>query len=63
MRFTAHSAACGSSLSLVQYSSHMGPPTLRIVFRKETKGDFLQFLSHKAQYENRKLTELKYHVV
>lgn len=29
----------------------MGPPALCVVFRKETQGAFLQFLSHKAQYE------------
>ena len=31
----------------------MGPPALCTVFRKETKGAFLQFLSHKAQYKTR----------
>jgi len=29
----------------------MGSPTLRTVFRKETKSSFMQFLSHNAQYE------------
>ena len=29
----------------------MGPPALCNVFRNETRGAFLQFLSHKAQYE------------
>jgi len=33
----------------------MGPPALHTVFRKETKGAFLQFLSHKAQYRTKTL--------
>jgi hypothetical protein len=31
----------------------MGPPALFTAFRKETKGAFLQFLFHKAQYKTR----------